>query len=161
MTAIGQKVRRLRGDTPYEKVGQAVGFSTNAIRDLEIGNTEKPSVQLAAGVARYFAVPLDWLADDSADWPPPQSDAQQAVEMVRSALAREGLAGELDKDERDLLAAWRTLSDADRTWILGYVTGLAAGGTEVTADEAAAVANRAAEVVRRHKEPAAKKARPA
>ncbi len=136
---LRHKLRKLRGDQPIAEIARAAHCSGPTIADIEAGRTKDPKFSIIAGAAGYFAVPLDWLADDSQPWPPPPSDSQQAVEMVRAALAKEGLAGELDKDERRLLAAWRALSDADRTWILGCITGLDAGGTEGTADFAAAL----------------------
>ena len=55
-------------------------------------------------MARYFGVSLEWLADDSQDWPPPASQETQAVDAVKEALTRAGLGGELSADARELLA---------------------------------------------------------
>ncbi len=133
---IGEKLHRLRaraGDS-YAKVGRVVSRSTNAIRDVEAGRTAQPSIQFAAGIARHYGVPLDWLADDAQGWPPPLSEKDKAVELVERALAGGGLAGELTDAERDLLAAFRSMTPEQRSRALGYVIGMRAGGSEAAAD---------------------------
>jgi len=72
---------------------------------------------------------LDWLVDETQDWPPPQTDKQNAAEIVQAALARAGLSGELTADEQRLLSAWRSLIERQQIEILGYISGLAASTT--------------------------------
>lgn len=138
MPPLQRKLKGVKRTLSYPQIARQAGCSPENIRKILDQGTE-PRFRLGVRIAQILGVPAEWLGDDSQDFPPPQSDTQQATELVRAALAKEGLAGELDKDERDLLTAWRTLSDADRTWIVGYVTGLAAGDTEGTADFAAAL----------------------
>ena len=78
----------------------------------------------------------DWLLDDSADWPPPATDQQSATELVLRALRREGLAGELTGDERQVLAGFRRLGDRQQGRVLGIIEGLAdaADGSDADVD---------------------------
>jgi|GEM_PF-4057073 len=50
-----------------EKVG---GVSKTTVSNW-LNGSAKPGLDSAFAIARTFGVSLDWLADDSADWPPP------------------------------------------------------------------------------------------
>ena len=151
LVRFGEKIRHLRQGQSYAVVAEAVGCSEGALRQIEAGRIKAPKIDLCAKLARYFGVPLDWLADDEQDWPPPKPPEEQAADVVREALSRGGLAGELSREERELLAAWRSLPEPLKAKALGYVTGLLAGGAAEAAaaaaelDRAATEARQAAE----------------
>ncbi len=133
--AYGEKLARLRADRglSYAEVAARVGCSGPHVRRLEKQGANA-STLISLGIARLFAVPLDWLADDAQGWPPPTSDRQRAAELVERALTGGGLAGELTDAERDLLAAFRSMTPEQRSRALGYVIGMRAGGSEAAAD---------------------------
>lgn len=135
---LGEKLQRLRGGTSYAEIGRAARCSAPTIRNIEAGGTLEPSVALVARLATHFGVSLDWLADESQGWPPPASDDEQAAELVRGALVGAGLAGELTRDERELLSRYRSLSQRHRDRVLGLVIGLASSGGDEEAAELAA-----------------------
>jgi transcriptional regulator with XRE-family HTH domain len=136
---LGEKLSLLRKDRAYAEVAKAVGCSAPTVRDIEAGRTLDPSISIVRGFAELYGVSLDWLADDSADWPPPATPQQSAEQIVRQALERGGLAGELSEDERAVVSAMRRLDDSARTRLVGYVDALAAmpPAASGTASEAA------------------------
>lgn len=137
---LGKKISRLRGNLPYAEIGRVGDCSAPTIRDIESGFRKDTSVRLVARLARYFNVPLDWLADDSQDWPPPEDDRRKASEMIERVLSGAGLAGDLSNDEREILANWRRLDHPLRQKVIGYVIGLATTGNQAGADLGASLA---------------------
>lgn len=124
-TAFGKKLSQLRAGQSYATIGRVCGCSGEHVRRLEKG--ANPSIRIGIALAKHFGISLDWLADDSAGWPPPASDQERAEDLVREALTSAGFTGELSDDERDLLAAWRRLGDRRRGELLGLATGWADG----------------------------------
>lgn len=53
--------------------------------------TRGPTYERALALARYFKVPMEWLCDDEADWPPPvgATDAEQALWTVVKRMGAE------------------------------------------------------------------------
>lgn len=103
-----------------------------------MADKQECKVQLAASIARFFGVPLDWLADDSQDWPPPASEDTQILQTVRAALAQHG--GDVTAHERELLVHYRNLSPEHRGRVFGLAVGLDVSGGDVAAAEIAAQA---------------------
>jgi transcriptional regulator with XRE-family HTH domain len=127
---ISKKLRRLRtqlGNPSKAEVARHVGTTGQTIGQIEAGNRAQPAIPTLIGLAKFYRVPLDWLLDDSEEWPPPPTQRAQAVDLVQSILAGEGLAGDLSEPERQLLAAYRSLAEADRRELLGFARGLALG----------------------------------
>gem|GEM_PF-3746937 len=135
---MADKIERLRGTQSYASLAKAVGCSSSNMHKIA-REGGRPGFALGVKLARRFAVPPEWLADDAADWPPPAGDEQKAADIVRDALEGAGLAGDLDPDEREMMAAYRRLPTALRPKAAGYVIGLAAGGSEASARAAATV----------------------
>ena len=135
---LGEKISRLRAGRPYAEVARAIGCSAPTVREIESGKTANPRVGLVCGLAGHFGVSLDWLADDDADWPPPESSRDRAAAMVERALSGSGLAGELADEERELLAYFRILPPGDQREVSGYVRGLvrAVAGRELSGEAA-------------------------
>jgi transcriptional regulator with XRE-family HTH domain len=121
---IGQKIRRLRGHQPYAELADDLQVSESALRQIEAGTIASPKSDLLLNIARYFRVPMEWLADEQLDWPPPQSERQRIAEIVESALTRAGVYGEMTDDETLLLTAFRRLDAATQQRVLGIVVGL-------------------------------------
>jgi len=143
---LGAKVRRLRSGRSFASVSRVVGCSPGALRQLEAGAITSPRVSVLLSLSREFGVSLDWLADDSADWPPPAvTDRQAATEAVERVLAAGGLAGELTDDEREIVSVWRSLSTVLRARASGYVIGLATGGSSESGDFGAELSEAIAE----------------
>lgn len=125
---LAEKLRRVRAGRSYADVAREVGCSPGNIRKIE-AEASRPGFDLGMRLARALGVPAEWLADDEADWPPPASEEGQAVELVRGALTKAGIAGDLTDEERELLAGFRQLAPAQQRELLGYLRGLAAGGS--------------------------------
>jgi len=94
---------------------------------MEVGD-QRPRIDLGLKLAHLFGVPLDWLADDGQDWPPPKSDEQSAADIVKQALTNAGLAGELTDEETELLALIRAVGPAQRLLVRGVLMGLDSQG---------------------------------
>jgi len=125
---FGQKIlklrSRLRASPSPEWLGDQIGVHGLTIRRIESKN-QRPRVDLALKLARFFDVPLDWLADDAADWPPPETRDDRLLAAVKTALAAGGLGGGLTGDESSLLSGFRSLRDpVSRGRALAYVDGL-------------------------------------
>jgi len=96
---LSEKVSRLRAGRSYAEVARAAGCSPPAIRDIESGKTANPRADLILGLGRHFAVPLEWLLDAAAEWPPPPLRREdKLLAAVRRALRpftpAEGFFGE-------------------------------------------------------------------
>jgi len=139
---LGSKVCRCRNSQGISvaTLAEAIGVSEGGIRQIESGETRSPRAIVCLAIARRLDVPIDWLIDDKQAWPPPPGEDDRIVTTVRRALCEGGLIGELSDDERELLAAWRTLNNPTvAARVLGYISGLAemASAAESTATPAA------------------------
>ena len=56
-------------------LGRLVGISATAVNDY-ISQSYLPRIDIALKISRALNVPLDWLADDAQEWPPPMSEAR-------------------------------------------------------------------------------------
>lgn len=77
----GEKLRRLRGSVSLCIIGEVVGCSGEHIRRLE-QNKARPNIVLALSIARYYGVSLDWMADNSQNWPPQKAEMEQVMGML-------------------------------------------------------------------------------
>ena len=74
-----EKLKRASADLNKSKAGERVGLKADTISSY-ITKKAIPRLDTAVKIARALSVPLEWLADDSQDWPPPQpSPALPAV----------------------------------------------------------------------------------
>ena len=124
---FGEKLRRLRGSSSYKAVSVACGCSGEHVRRLE-QNKACPNVLLALRLARHFGVPLDWLADDTQNWPPPATEEQRISDIIKETLTARGLSRELGPEEIELLQTYRRLGKSAKARLTGFLTGLAAAG---------------------------------
>jgi len=156
--SLGAKLSRLRneGGFSYSAVARWIGRSTNAVRDIEAGRTKEPSVTIVRKLAEAYHVTIDWLTDESQGWPPPPSEDTRVSDIVRPAIANQGLAGELTDEERELLAGFRKLPPKQQDRIVGYVIGLAASGSEAGAQAAAELFSAGQQAHRAAQEPPGK-----
>jgi transcriptional regulator with XRE-family HTH domain len=120
---LAEKIKRLRDGRPIQVQAKLIGTTEGSLRQIEGGKIRSPRSSLLLSIARHFKVPLDWLADDKAGWPPPATEGEKASEIVEFALSKAGLIGKLSSDERDLLAAFRQLPSGERGRLLGYAQG--------------------------------------
>lgn len=100
----------------------------------------EPGARKALQLARRLEVPLDWLVDDEADWPPPQDKESELYELLRSALDSIDANGPISPDEAELLSAYRSLpDDVSRAEIRGRALGMAGRSGELSEEEVDAV----------------------
>lgn len=64
-----EKLARLTDDRKKNKIAARAGMSPAAFYDL-LHKNHTPRAATALRVARALGVDLDWLIDDSQDWPP-------------------------------------------------------------------------------------------
>lgn len=133
MSDLADKARRAMAGRSYADIARLMGNKPENVRKWIDGSTMPLFV---AGVQFCLALGIDpaWLADDSQDWPPPETVEDKTAELVGQALAGAGLAGELTDDERQLLSRWRQLNDRQQGRVLGMVEGLGEAAAEA-ADE--------------------------
>ncbi len=114
----------LRHSRPIATVAKEIGCSEGALRQLESGLIREPRFGQVRAIANHFGVSIDWLADESAEYPPPPTEKQATMAAIERMLAGAGLAGELSEEERDLLVRFRALNDAGKGRMLGLAEGL-------------------------------------
>lgn len=76
MMDMASKIAKLTEDDNKSSVARAAGLPANAINDL-INKGNVPKVDKALRLARALDVPLDWLVDDEADFPVPDSPGKR------------------------------------------------------------------------------------
>lgn len=83
-----EKLAKLVGDGNRSELARRAGLSSTAITDyLQKGYI--PRADKAVLLARALQVPLDWLADDERDWPPPKLDKPGLADVSLDALMEE------------------------------------------------------------------------
>ena len=65
-----EKLRRLAPTINKSRAARAVGLKANAISTY-MAKGSLPRIDIALKIALALGVPLDWLADDQQDFPPP------------------------------------------------------------------------------------------
>jgi transcriptional regulator with XRE-family HTH domain len=83
-----EKLRKTAAGLNKAKVGRAVGLQANTISSY-IATGSVPRGDIALKIARALDVPLEWLVDDSQDWPPPLADAKGVATSADSELMEE------------------------------------------------------------------------
>lgn len=85
-----QKISRLLEDRSKADISGRAGFKSKIAISNIINKKSDVRVSTALKVARALNVPLDWLADDSQDWPPPASASvlDQAMELIQPRTKR-------------------------------------------------------------------------
>lgn len=95
---IAEKLAKLREDRGLTIIGLAnrLGLHKTQIdRYEDTTGTRGPTYDRALLIARFYRVPLEWLCDDEAPWPPPvgQTEKEQALWLlVRTMGVDEALA---------------------------------------------------------------------
>lgn len=64
--------------TSGNQLAQQIGLSPTAVNRLKNGETDDPGVSKLLAIARALDVPLEWLADDTQEWPPPSLERSSA-----------------------------------------------------------------------------------
>ncbi len=126
---LAEKIRRSKEGRGYADIAREVGCSSENVRKI-IDQGSQPGFFLGVRLAKALDVPVDWLADDDQDWPPPETNKQKAVSMVEAALTGAGLSGELTPPEREVLRLYRMLEGDNRKKLEGMLLGLAFAGTD-------------------------------
>jgi len=84
-----EKLRRLTEGKNKAELALSVKLKPTVISDY-VRRGYAPRVDIALKIARALNVPLDWLADDSQDWPPPPAS-------IPASLTAAQLASELGR----------------------------------------------------------------
>ncbi len=125
---LAEKVQRLRGKRSNADLAEACGCSPTHIQKIAREGSI-PSLPIGVRLANTLGVSADWLADESADYPPPPTEKQVSAAMIEQVLAGGGLVGELSEEERALVSRFRALNDAGKGRMLGLAEGLNASKT--------------------------------
>jgi len=138
---MGEKIQRCRiqGHLSRRGLGKAAKISHQSLIDIEADDRANPGVYRIRAIADVLGVSMDWLTDDTADWPPPSPEVQ-LMEFVKDAFDRSGLSGgPADVDEQELLAVYRGLPPDRRPEVQSFVRGLlvGVGRADLTAEQRA------------------------
>jgi len=121
-------------DLNKSKAAREVGLPDSTISNYLVKHDSLPRIDIACKIARAIRVPLSWLADDDADWPPPDPDANKSLifaedDKLMAEVARRqrlrmllsfGNADELEKMNWDeLWGKIKGLSDEDAFNLVG------------------------------------------
>ena len=123
---LSDKIRRAKGERNYSEIARAAApCSPENIRKI-VDQGSEPRFKLGCRIARVLGVPAQWLGDDEQDWPPPPDQEQQGLELIRQALAGNGLIDQASDDERKLVTDFRQLNAQARSQIAELVSQQAA-----------------------------------
>jgi hypothetical protein len=115
---FAEKLSRLTADENKAKISRLAELPSNAINDY-INKGYTPRVDNALALARALKVPLEWLVDDSAEWPPPETDSD-----ILGSISDDELMFEVSKRFRpyflDYLDAVTILESRDWSKALAY-----------------------------------------
>jgi len=64
------------------KAAREAGLPESTISNYLVKEESLPRIDIAAKIAKAIRVPLEWLADDAADWPPPEMKAKETLAKV-------------------------------------------------------------------------------
>jgi len=67
---INEKLKRLVEGKNKAEISRRAGLAPTALNDYAVKGCQ-PRYDIASRLAKSLRVPLDWLADDQAGWPPP------------------------------------------------------------------------------------------
>lgn len=70
---VTEKLIKLTADRGKAQVAKAAGLPKSAISNY-IAKRQMPRGDNALAIARALDVPLDWLVDNTRDWPPPKAE---------------------------------------------------------------------------------------
>jgi transcriptional regulator with XRE-family HTH domain len=115
---LRDKLQRLRDGRSYRQIAAAIGCSAESVRRWLDGDAE-PSFTRGVAMARLLGVDAAWLADDSADWPPPPAEDDRIVAAVREAMAARRSPEDLTARERSLVEHYRAMPADDRGLLMG------------------------------------------
>ena len=96
-STLGEKLKHLRvenGDMTAVALARIAGVSKQTM-SLWLKGERRPSIDEGLRMARYFGVPLDWLADEEANYPPPPP------RILRTRVPAEGGSGRESDQKRD------------------------------------------------------------
>jgi len=108
VVTLAEKLERLKGGRSYAEIAALADATAENIRKV-VREGSQPGFALGVRLARVFGVPADWLGDDSADWPPPESVEKQIARLLRAANLDEGSGAELSKEERRFVTLSRAM----------------------------------------------------
>ncbi|MGE5607686.1 MAG: helix-turn-helix domain-containing protein [Bacillota bacterium] len=76
-----EKLRRLTEDRNKAELARKAGLKPTTISDY-VSKEYVPRADIALKMARVLEVPVDWLIDDSRDWPPPKANDKASVRTL-------------------------------------------------------------------------------
>jgi transcriptional regulator with XRE-family HTH domain len=83
-----EKLKRATQDLNKAKASISAGLAPTTISNY-IATGSTPRADIALKIARAIGVPLDWLVDDTQDWPPPESRRDGATSFTDQQLLHE------------------------------------------------------------------------
>ncbi len=105
---LSEKLTRLRGGRSYAEAARAADCTPPTVRQIESGERLDPSYRIIAGLARFYGVSVDWLVDDSREWPPAESTLDdKVVRAVHEALRPMSGLDSLSVDEQKIIEGLR------------------------------------------------------
>ncbi len=101
-----------------------MGLPDSTINNYLAKNDSLPRIDIAAKIAKAIRVPLEWLADDAAEWPPPDAGAKNTPtqlsdrELMLEVGSRWGRAamGLYDAFDRAQRVDWAGVQKEFRKW---------------------------------------------
>jgi transcriptional regulator with XRE-family HTH domain len=78
---FADKLSQLAADENKARLSRAAGLPPNAINDY-INKGHRPGIDNALALAKVLKVPLEWLVNDAAEWPPPESNSGHQASLV-------------------------------------------------------------------------------
>lgn len=115
-TLIGERIKKLRGNTSQEKCAQALGISRGALSFYENGD-RKPDAEILYKMCKYFSVSADYLIGIT-DNPSVDADIQVACKVtglsekaVNSIIALQSLGTGFGENEPELFCSSKSALD--------------------------------------------------
>lgn len=71
------------------KAAREAGLPESTISNYLVKEESLPRIDIAAKIAKAIRVPLEWLADDAADWPPPDKSPNSLESVNQDILMRQ------------------------------------------------------------------------
>lgn len=134
---VGKKLRLLRAEKAWTRSGaaRAAGIPISSYRNYEREDLKKLSGEVALNLAKAYGVTVEYLLNDSKEFPPSPEDRINSGAAVRleAAAGRQGLSHPPKAEAAKPIGVGHAATAPPNIPIVGYV---AAGETEIAYDDA-------------------------